>query len=127
MSEQNSLLLEEKNIAVTIILSIVTFGIYYIIWTYGICKKIKLMAGEEPNCGGEIVCLVLVPFYAWYWLYTRSKKLSVAAGNCGVVLEDRSVLNLILAICSLGIVSMALIQADLNTAAQAFQNASVAR
>lgn len=125
MNDQNSLLLEKKSIPVCIILSFVTFAIYYIVWMHGICKKIKLLAGEEPKCGGELVCIILVPFYSLFWMYTRSKKLSAAGANCGIQLDDRSVVNLILAIFGLGVVSVALIQSDLNKAAIAFQTAGV--
>ncbi len=57
MNDQNSSLLQEKNIALCIVLSLVTFGIFYIVWLYGICKKIKLMAGEEPNAA-ESCCVI---------------------------------------------------------------------
>lgn len=120
MNDQNTLLTQEKSIPLCIILSLVTFAIYYIVWMYGICKKIKLMAGEEPSCGGELACILLVPFYSLYWLYTRSKKLAQAGTNCGIQLEDKSVINLLLAIFGFGIVSVALIQSDLNKAARAF-------
>lgn len=123
MNDQNSPLLQEKSIALCVILSLVTCAIYYIVWMFSICKKIKLIAGEQPNCSGELACIIFVPFYLLYWIYTRSKKLAQAGANCGIQLEDRSVINLLLAVFGLGIVSAALIQSDLNTAARAFQAA----
>lgn len=125
MNNQNSPLQEEKNIALCIILSLVTFAIYYILWVHGICKKIRLMAGEEPRCAGELVCFFLVPFYSLYWFYTRSKKLSKGAADCGIQLEDKSIVNLLLAVFGFGIVSVALMQNDLNKAARAFQTAGI--
>ncbi len=126
MNNQNSPLLEEKSIALCIILSLVTFGIYYIVWLFGIIKKIKLLAGEEPNAAGELLLNLFVPFYMFFWMYTRSKKLSEAGANCGIPLADRSVVNLILMIFGFGVVSVAFIQADLNKAAIAFRAAGAA-
>jgi hypothetical protein len=56
-------------------------------------------------------------------MYTRSKKLSESGARCGIPLEDKSVINLLLAIFGFGVVSVALIQSDLNKAARAFQGA----
>ena len=123
MNDHNSPLLQEKSIALCIVLSVVTFAIYYLVWIYNICKKIKVMAGEESKCGGEFACILFVPFYMLYWLFTRSKKLAQAGSNCGIPLDDKSTINLLLAIFGLGIVSVALMQNDLNTVAKAFKAA----
>lgn len=120
-SGESPLLREEKSIGIAIILCFLTFGIYYIAWVHGICKRIRLLAGESSACGGEVALFFLVPFYAWYWIYTRSKKLAKAGVNRGIALEDRSVINLVLAIVNLGIVSIALIQSDLNRAVAGFR------
>jgi hypothetical protein len=125
MNNQNAALTEQKSIGLCIVLSIVTCGIYYIIWLASMCKKIKLMNNEEPSVAGEVILCLIIPFYSLFWLYSRSKKLASAAANCGVALEDRAVINLVLAIFGLAIVSFALIQSDLNKAAAAFANATV--
>jgi prepilin signal peptidase PulO-like enzyme (type II secretory pathway) len=116
--------MQEKNIAVSIVLSIVTFGIYYLVWIFGIMKKIKLLASEEPKCGGEIALFIFIPFYALFWMYSRSKKLAAAGTACGVPMEDKSLINLLLAIFGFGFVSVALMQVDLNKAAVAFRAAA---
>jgi hypothetical protein len=123
MNDQKALLLQEKSVALCLVLSFVTFGIYGIVWMFGVMKKIKLLSGEEPKCGGELALFIFIPFYSLYWMYSRSKKLSEAGAKCGVSIDDKSVINLVLAIFGLGIVSFALIQSDLNNAAKAFQTA----
>ena len=125
MNDRNSPLLQEKSIALCIILSFITCAIYYLVWIYGICKKIKLMAGEEPRSGGELACIILVPFYSLYWMYSRSKKLALAGAGHGLQLDDKSAVNLILALFGFAVVSAALLQAELNKAARAFQAAGV--
>jgi hypothetical protein len=109
---------ETKSIGVCILLAFLTGGIYYIIWLYSICKRIKLLAGESPECGGELCLMIFVPFYAYYWMYTRSKKLCDAAYRHGVRLNDNSAVNLILMLFGLGMISTALMQNDLNIVAR---------
>jgi hypothetical protein len=116
--------MQEKSIGICILLCFVTFGIYYLAWVYGMMKKIKLMAGEEPRCGGEIALFIFIPFYGLFWMYSRSKKLAAAGAACGVPMDDKSLINLLLAIFGFGFVSVALMQADLNKAAVAFQAAA---
>jgi len=110
-------LLEKKSIAVCIILSIVTFGIYSIYWLYTFVKKIKLLNGEEPNCVGEVLLNLFIPFYFLYWVYTRSNKLYHAASGQHINVDDFAVVNLILSIFGFSIVAYALIQHNLNTVA----------
>lgn len=108
---------ETKNIAACIILSIVTFGIYNIVWMVSICKKIRALNDQSKKVGGEVVCFYLVPFYSFYWYYTRGKRLAEGAVNKGLNISDNSTMYLLLAIFQLSIVSVALMQNDLNTIA----------
>jgi hypothetical protein len=107
-----------KSIGLCILFSFITFGIYGLYWLYTLCKNIKLLNGEPPSCGGEFCLNIFVPIYGYYWIYTRSKKLSGAAWRRGIPTSDNSTLYLVLAILGLSLVSYALIQNDLNTAAR---------
>jgi hypothetical protein len=124
MNNQNAALTEQKSIGLCIFLSIITCGIYYIVWLASLCKKIKLMNNEEPSVAGEVILCLIIPFYSLFWLYSRSKKLAAAAASRGISLDDRAVINLVLAIFGLAIVSFALIQSDLNKAATALAGAT---
>jgi len=110
-------LYEPKSIGVCIFLTIITFGIYGLFWIYSICKNIKILSREETNSGGEYACLILVPFYILYWMYTRGNKVYVAAGNRGITVNNSGTLYLVLSLFGLNIIAYALIQNDLNTAA----------
>lgn len=120
-------LLEEEPVGFSILASLVTFGIYLVFWIHRLCKKLRLLAGESPACGGEVALILFVPFYSLYWLHTRGKKLHEAANRCGVPLDDNSTLFLLLGVFGLGIVAYALMQNDLNTAAKAFVRAEAAQ
>jgi len=106
--------MNEENIAKNVILSIVTFGIYEYIWMYRMSRKIKGLHNENTSSASEIICLLLVPFYSLYWVYTRTKSLNLGANRKGVRISDNSALYLILTFLGLHIVSVALMQNDLN-------------
>ncbi len=110
-------LYEIKNIAICVILGIITFGIYTMIWQYSIVKKIKLLNNDTSSCVGEFLCLIFVPFYSFYWVYTRAKKLSDGAKIYGITTKDNGAVYLICVFLGFGIVAFALIQNDLNTIA----------
>lgn len=118
-----SCLLERRSIGVCILLSLVTFGIYYVYWRYTLCKKLRAWAGENESCGGETACLVLVPFYSLYWMFTRGKKFYAVSSARGVYVQDNAVVYLILDLFGLGIVSYALIQNDFNRIAEGLAGA----
>lgn len=110
-----SILKEEKNIGFCIIMSILTFGIYHIIWLNSMVKKIRVLNNESTDTIGELLALIFIPFYSIYWVYTRSQKLFFSSKKINIQLTDNSVINLILSLFGLSIVSYAIIQNDLNT------------
>ncbi len=107
-------LAERRSIAVCILLSFFTFGIYLIYWKYTLCKKVRAWCGEPENCGGEAACLVLVPFYSLYWMYTRGKKIWEASQARGFYAQDNSVVYLLLDLFGLGFVAYGLLQHEFN-------------
>ena len=109
---------EEKNIAVCIILAIVTCSIYMWFWMYNMIKKIRMLANDTSDMVGEYLLLMLVPYYNIYWVYTRGKKISEEAARRGIQITDNSVLYLILNLLGLSIVSYAMMQNDLNKLAR---------
>ena len=109
---------EEKNIAVCIILAIVTCSIYMWFWMYNMIKKIRMLSNDTSDMIGEYLLLMLVPYYNVYWVYTRGKKISEEAARRGIQITDNSVLYLILNLLGLQIVSYAMMQNDLNKLAR---------
>ncbi len=110
--------IQQRNIGLCIVLSIVTIGIYGLYWLYCIVEDVNTLL-EAPNAtsGGMVVLLSIVTFsiYMMYWMYITGQALD----NYIVTKENgqngsRNVLYLVLAIVGLGIVDWALIQNDLN-------------
>ena len=112
-------LLAPKSIVACILLSIVTCGIYGLIWNYSIMKKIRLLNQDYTSPVGEFLCFIFVPFYALYWYYTRANRLSTGAASYGLMITSNGILYLILAIFGFSIVNICLMQNDLNTIALA--------
>ena len=111
----------QRNIAVAIILSIVTCGIYDIIWLINMVNELNEASGDtNATSGGMVFLLSLVTcgIYLYIWLYKASEKINYAKGMRGLGCDSNSgILYILLAIFGLGIVSYALIQNELNTIA----------
>lgn len=107
--------ISKKNIVTCILLSLVTIGIYYIYWEYLLVKNIRTLRGDNSSCVGEMLCLVLVPFYALYWWYTRGEEVKRYFVSRSQTTTGSGVLYLILAIFGLGIVDTAIMQNDFNS------------
>ena len=108
---------EERNIAVAIILTIVTCGIYGIIWIMQINDEVKEFSGDTnlPS-GGVVVLLTLITcgIYGIYWAYQMGKLLETAGQKNNVPISDNSILYIVLSLLGLSIVNYALMQNDLN-------------
>ncbi|MBR4618990.1 MAG: DUF4234 domain-containing protein [Bacilli bacterium] len=108
--------IQERNIAVAIILSIVTCGIYGIYWFVMLTNEANAYSEDNTTSGGVAFLLTLVTcgIYGYYWAYKMGEKLKIAQGKNGLAQKDNAVLYLILEILGLGIVGSALMQSDLN-------------
>lgn len=114
---------KQRNIAIAIILSIVTCGIYGIIWLIGMTDDAAYLNNDDKMKGVTVFLLTLVTcgIYGYYWAYKMGKTMNEIGTKKGVQIADNSVLYLILEICGLGIVNYCLIQNDLNKFAEPAQ------
>ena len=114
-------MIQEKNLVTNIILTIVTFGIYGIIWFINITDDAKTVSKDETMQGGGVaflLTLITCGIYGYYWSYKMGKLINQGKINNNMPEDDKSVLYLILQLCGLGIVNWALMQNDLNELAQ---------
>lgn len=109
--------IEQRNIALCIILSIVTCGIYGWYWIYKLTEDVNKLTGD-PNAtsGGMVILLSIITcnIYMWYWLYKQGDAIDQVKASRGLPSGNSGILYLILAIFGLGIVSYALMQNELN-------------
>lgn len=109
-------MVEKKNIAVCIILSLVTCGIYMYYWIYTLTQDTNIMAGEqEDTSGGMVVLLTIVTcgIYGYYWAYKRGEKIDRYHRMCGESANNGGLLYLLLYIF-IWIVALALMQDEVN-------------
>ena len=108
--------INKKNIGICIVLSIVTFGIYYIYWMYLMVKNIRILTNDTGrSCLGEMLCLLFVPFYSYYWWYTRGEKVKSEFAAQNRNCTGSGVIYLLLAIFGLAFVGAAIMQNDFNS------------
>ena len=109
-------LVENRSIALSIILSIITCGIYGLFWYAFMTNDANKVSGEYDSTSGGLTILyslLTCGLYKIYWSYKVGKQLYNAGSNYGKDISDNSILYLILSLFGLSIISDALIQNDL--------------
>ena len=104
--------IQERNIVVCIILSLVTCGIYGIYWMYCLAEDVRKATNDQSlPSGGMFILLSIVTcsIYTWFWYYKIGKEMKQPLDQIGKQGEDRGIIYLVLAIFGLGIVNYCLI------------------
>lgn len=110
-------MIERRNIAVCIVLTLVTCGIYGIYWSVCLTNDVNTVSGDvNGTSGGMVVLLTIVTcgIYGIYWAYKQGEKLDFTKNNRGIPSSNSGVLYLILQIFGFGIIAYALMQNELN-------------
>ncbi len=118
-------LLEERNIAMAVIFSVLTVGIYYIYWMNKVANTIKTMDSDYSGAAPETIFFFIVPFYSFYWVYTRGKRLAQAANGRWhyYKITDDSFIYVVVAVLLSSFIVIAIMQNDLNTFARDLRSA----
>ena len=112
--------IEKRDIALAIVLTIITCGIYGIYWFIKLTDDVKAASGDDSlQSGGVAFLLTLITcgIYGFFWAYKMGKAMVEAKTKNGLNGDDNSILYVILEIFGLGIVTFCLIQNDLNSIA----------
>ena len=107
--------IQKRDLVKAIILSIVTCGIYAIIWFIGLTNDMNKASGKANDTSGGmafVLGLITCGIYTYYWAYKFGEKRDIVAGEHG----SSNVIYLILTFVGLGIVVYALAQDTLNKA-----------
>lgn len=105
----------QRSIALSIILYLVTCGLYGIYWMIVLNDEVNAASGEvNATSGGVVFLLSLVTcgIYGLYWMYKMGERCDRIKGYPA----SSGIVYLLLAIFGLGVVSMALMQDTLNKA-----------
>ena len=108
--------IKNRNIVTSIILGIVTCGIYFLYWAIMLAKE--AVSVKDPADSG-VLEIVLMLLFSPIGFFLAEKKLAEGCAAKGVAHEDRSILYLILGLVGLGIVNFCMMQSDLNGLATA--------
>lgn len=109
--------MQQKNIAVSIILSIVTCGIYAIYWFITLTNDVNTLSGDsEATSGGVAFLLSLITcnIYGLYWAYKQGERIDAAKKARNLEGGTNNILYLILCLFGLGIIAYALMQSEVN-------------
>lgn len=119
--------ISKRDLVLNIILTIVTCGLWGIIWEVQIADDIKLLTGEESLVSGIVLVLlslVTCGIYFIFWVYNAANKLELVKAGYGLPTESKGLVYVVLSIFGFSIVALALMQNDLNTVADINLNKS---
>lgn len=110
--------MEKKDIAMSILLSIITCGIYTIFWMISINDDVVTITDKKyfDQSGGTVFLFTLLTcgIYGIYWVYKMGECLREAGKENLVPVSNDPIIYVVLAILNLGLVNYALLQSDLN-------------
>lgn len=107
----------KKSIATCIILSIVTCGLYGIFWYITLTDDVGRLSKDNRLSGGMCFLLTLVTcgLYGFYWAYLMGKAMFQIKSERNIAgTSDNSTIYIILQLFGLQIVTLALVQNDVN-------------
>lgn len=108
-------MVQKRNIALCIIFSLITCGIYEIYWYVCLADDINTVSGVRDTSGGLVLLLTFVTcgIYGLFWAYKCGEKIDAAKQRRGIASSNGGVLYLLLYIFG-GIIAYALIQNEIN-------------
>lgn len=107
----------KRSIGVAILLTIVTCGIYGIIWMIKLNDELNQLAGKtDATSGGMVFLLSIVTcgIYTFFWLYKMGENVEIIKANNGMPAGSSPIIYLVLAFLGLGIVDYCLMQDTVN-------------
>ena len=103
--------MKNRNIALSIIFSLISCGIYAIYWSYRLVVESDELTGNQGGMSPIVVVILgwlTGGIYWWIWLFQCGKRLDEKNGT------SNAVIYLLLAIFGLAIVDFAMIQNEIN-------------
>ncbi len=109
--------IQKRNLAMYIVLSIVTCGLFGIYWFIVVTDDVKSITNDNQSSSGGVaflLTLVTCGIYGFYWAYKMGEKIDYMKSMQGMPSGNSSILFLILELFKLQIVNLALIQDSIN-------------
>lgn len=111
--------LKQRELAMLVVLSIVTCGIYSIYWLVTTTDDIEAtIQNKDGSVSKGLTCFLLgiitCGIYTIYWYYKQGERLHQIGKERGVEITNNSTLLVILAIFTAGVVAEVFLQMDIN-------------
>ncbi len=108
--------MKQRSIPLCVIYSIITCGIYAIYWLICVTEETRVVSDRYQTSGGMafLFSLITCGIYGIYWGYKMGDALDDARTQHGEATGSLAIIFLILNLFGLSIVTLALIQNELN-------------
>jgi hypothetical protein len=115
-SQPGAMIGAERDIAVSVILTIVTCGIYGLVWVYRIGSDLRnSLGGDDPKPGVDLLLFIFTcGLWGIYLSYKYPSLINDLKRRARLPKSDLPIATLVLSIFGLGLISLALVQNDLN-------------
>lgn len=112
--------IKKRNIALCILFSILTFGLYGLYWVYCLAEDTGSAAARKMPGGGAVLLFSILTcgIYQLYWFYRAGDALDELRQGRGRGTGHLAILYLVLGLLGFHLVSYALMQYELNEYAQ---------
>ncbi len=110
-------MIQKRDIAICIILSIVTCGIYGLYWLSCLADDVNTVSENPGDTSGIVVVLLSIVtcnIYQIYWMYRAGDKIDVARQRHGLPSQNNGIVYLLLTLFGFSIIAWALLQNELN-------------
>ena len=113
-------MIKKREIVTCIILTIITCGIYGIVWFINLTDDVAYLSEDQEFSGAKsfLFALITCGFYLFFWAYKLGKNIQIAQTKYNIPATDNSTLYVILNIFGLSIVTYCLAQNEVNNMAQ---------
>ena len=102
--------MQERNPVLVVVFSFLTLGIYGLYWIATTQNALNRKTGMGSSGGLTFLFMLLTGgIYTLYWYYILGKEIRKVGGR-----EDRSIIFLVLSLCSFGWLVPAIAQSDIN-------------
>ena len=110
--------MKKRNVALCVVFTIITFGIYGIYWFVKINNDTNELANPPKKTSGIVAILLIIVtcgIYGLYWAYKVGKLLDTALESRGMPAKNGGVIYLILSVIGLSFVAWILMQNTINS------------
>lgn len=113
-------MVKKRNVGMAVLLSFVTLGIYAMVWFVQLTNQVNELSGEDGTSGGKAILFSILTcgIYMLFWSLNLGKKMHAAQLRLEMPASDNSMMYLLFTLFGLSIVTMVMVQLDINKIAE---------